>query len=686
MPIIDPFDQPQARQQARGIVDPFDQQPQQAAPSPTDGMGTLDRLMAGVGQGMTAGAQGLEQLMANTPMLAGAVNPAMGALYGQNPQIAQMTNARADENARIDAPLLETGAGMTGSVIGNMALTAPAGAGAGGVIKGVGALPKLGRAILGGMEAGAAGGAIQPVAGAGERSLSDLVTGAKPVDFADEKLKQVGIGAGVGGLGGGLLNRAGAALEHMLPSNATASVLNAFNAGANKSGFAKESEALARQTGVTLTPGQVSGSKTQTMAENAARQSIFSRDIAFEGDRKRVQQLSDYLGRTLDGITKSNSSPAVAGAQVQGAIKRTVEGLEGVRSKQAARDFGELRKVTQGSLKVEPNNLRAELSEMLTQHGDMGTAQSDALARFAKTQLSGGANSGDLDKLLMLRQHLSKVSGGQAKISGDNQDRMIAARMLQAIDDDLEQNAAQMPGDVGALLKKANSNYRAMSQQIDSVKSGPLKSLLGDDLAGAFEAGAYNTIAPEKVMERLAGMKPTELGVVRGILEKQQPEAWAVMKRGLLEDAIEKAKAFPASDGADTAVLRPNVLVKNMGDAKRLEAVFDPNELSQINAAIGVARRLSDKTGYGFSGTPGQTEVLNLMNRVTDLSAKGAASAGGAALGSRALARLMTNSDGRAALLELQRLPPQSERFRQLSAKVAALLATKTDGEPSNGG
>lgn len=660
-----------------------DPQPQ-AAPSPTDDMGTMDRLLAGIGQGMTSGVQGIEQLMANVPALAGAFVPGMAGHYS-DPRIAQAANARADENARLDAPLLETGAGMTGSVLGNMAVTAPAGAGAGGLVKGAGALPKLGRALLGGAEAGAAGGAIQPVTGAGDTSLSDLVTGNTPTDFASEKLKQVGLGATVGAAGGGVLNRTGALAERLLPSNATATVLNAFNAGANKSGFAKESEALARQTGVGLTPGQVSGGKAQTMAENAARQSVFSRDLAFKGDRQRVQQLSDYLGKTLDGITKSNASPAVAGAQVQGAIRKTIDGLEGIRSKQAARDFGELRKVTQGSLRVEPNNLRAELSDMLAQHGDMGTAQSDALARFAKTQLSGGANSGDLDKLLLLRQHLSKVSGGQAKISGDNQDRMLAARMLKAIDDDLEQNAAQMPGDVGALLKKANGNYRAMSQQIESVKEGPLKGLLGEDMAGALQSGQFNSMAPEKVMDRLGKMKPTELGVVRGILEKEQPEAWAVMKRGLLEDAIEKAKAFPASEGADTAVLRPSMLVKNVGDAKRLEAVFEPAELSQINAALGVARRLSDKTGYNFSGTSGQNEVLSLMNRVTDLSMKGAASLGGAALGSRSLARLMNDSNGRAALLELQRLPPQSERFRQLSAKVAALLATKPDDEPSNG-
>lgn len=642
----------------------------QAPASPIDGMSTFDKLAAGTGQGMVSANNAIEQFMANNPGVAAALGlPAPGMT---DPRIAQAVNANVDESARMDAPLLETTPGMIGSVIGQTVATAPAGFG-GKAVQGAGGLAKMLNAARVGAQGGAAAGMATPVENANQDG------------FNAAKAGQVGGGAAIGGIAGGGLNRGAALLENLLPSNATANVLNLANRGANKTDLAREGEELARLTGVTMTPGQISGSKTMNAAENAARQSIFSREIADVGDQKRVQQLADHFQKTMDGITKSSASPAVAGAQVQSAVKRTIAGLEDVRAKQAFQDYGELRRVTQGSLKLQPDNLRAELSDILAQHGDMGIASSDALATFAKKQMSSSANGGDLDGLLKLRQHLSKVAGGQAKISGDNQDRAIAAKLLRSIDDDLDMNADKMPGDVGALLKKANANYRGMSQQIDSVKASPLGKVLGEDFAGALGSGEFNKIAPEVVMDRMAKLKPTELGVVRGILEKSDPESWAVLKRGLLEDAIEKSSQMPASAGVNNAVLRPSQLVKNVGDQKRLEAAFSPSELSEINAGLNVARRLSDSTGYNFSGTAAQNEALGLMNKITAGGIKGAAHLAGGALGSRKLAKIMTDADGRRMLLEIKRLGPKSQRARELAAKLAAITATDGSGDPNDG-
>lgn len=687
MPLPPGFQVVQQPQQQASSLPPGFQVVQQAKPySPTQDMGTMDRLTAGIGQGMTSAVDSIEQLFANNPALlgsaAGAIPPGMG----------QLTNQRADESARLDQPLMDTTAGKVGSVIGQTVATAPAGVG-GKFVQGGGALASMGRAALGGAIAGGAGGLAQPVTNAGETGLGDLVTGNEKTDFNAEKLKQILSGAGIGAAAGGILNRGGALLENLLPSNATANVLNLANRGANKGQLAKEGEALADQTGVMMTPGQISGSKTMNAAENAARQSIFSREIANIGDQKRVQQLADHFERTMDGITKSSASPAVAGAQVQAAVKNTVRGLEDVRRKTAEADFGAVRAMTQGKAAIQPDNTANALKAILEENAQVGTPGADSLAAFASKQLgnvgkeAGQAPAqGNLDKIMTLRSYLSKVAGGQAKISGENQDRRIAAQLLKTIDDDIEANADAIGGDLGGALKKANANYRAVSQQIDSVKASPLGKVLGDDMAGAMESGTFNTIAPEVVMDRMAKLKPTELGVVRGILEKSDPESWAVLKRGLLEDAIEKSKAMPASAGINNAVLRPSQLVKNVGDQKRLEAAFTPAELSEINAGLNVARRLSDSTGYNFSGTAAQGEALNLMNKITAGGIKGAANLAGGALGSRSLARLMTNADGRATLLEMQRLGPKSQRFRELAAKLAAMTSAQEGNSPDQGG
>ena len=660
---------------------------QPAAPyNPTQDMGTMDRLLAGTGQGMTSAVDSIEQFFANNPALLG------GAAGAVPPGMAELTNQRADESARLDAPLMDTTAGKIGSVIGQTVATAPAGVG-GKFVQGGGALASMGRAALGGAIAGGAGGLAQPVQNAGETGLGDLVTGNEKTDYNAEKLKQILSGAGIGAAAGGILNRGGALLENLLPSNATANVLNLANRGANKGQIATEGEALAKQTGVMMTPGQVSGSKTMNMAENAARQSIFSREIANVGDQKRVQQLADHFERTMDGITKSSASPAVAGAQVQSATKNILKGLTDWRSKVAEEDFGKIRELTKGQAAIVPENTTGALKAILEENAQVGTPGADSLVAFAQKQLgnvgkeAGQAPAqGNLDKIMSLRSYLSKVAGGQAKISGENQDRRIAAQLLKTIDDDIEANADQIGGDLGGMLKTANARYREVSQQMESVKASPLGKILGEDISGAMQTGEFNTIAPEIVMDRMAKLKPTELGVVRGLLEKDQPQAWSVLKRGLLEDAIEKSKAMPASAGVNNAVLRPSQLVKNVGDQKRLEAAFTPAELSEINAGLNVARRLSDSTGYNFSGTAGQNEVFGLMNGVKSAGIKGAASLAGSALGSRSLARLMTNAEGRRTLLEMQRFGPNSQRFRELAAKLAAMSSTQEGDSPDGGG
>lgn len=652
--------------------------------SPTDSMGSMDRLMSGVGQGMTDVIAGGAQLGAHLNN-----NPVTSALFsslglGKPEDTAQGIDAAVKEKARLDAPLLDTGYGKIGSVGGQVAMTAPLGGGGAGAAESV--LAKLGQSALRGAAAGGVGGAIQPVAGD---------------NYASEKAKQIATGTIGGAVVGGGLNSLGQIAEALLPANATKMLVNLGNrrGGAN----ATEGEQLAQQTGVNLTPAQLTGDKTASMAENMARQSIFSRGLANEGDKARVQQLSDYMDRTLNGITQSEASPAIAGAQVQAAAKNVISGLERYRNQTAAEDFGKIRAMTKGQAAIDPANTNQLLQSIYQEASGVGTPTADALAAFAKKQLAnvdpkiadaagkmGGAAGnklsvanmasapaeGNLDKLMQLRSYLSKVAGGQAKISGENQDKRIASQLLGSIDQDIESAGDQIGGDLGGMLKTANARYREYSQQIDSVKASPLGKILGEDISGAMQSGNFNTIAPETVIQKLQTLKPTELGVVKGLLQQDQPQAWQMLKRSMLEDAIDKAKAFPPSEGINNPVLRPNMLIKNVGDAKRLQAVFDPNELSQIQAGLDVARRLSDRTGYNFSGTAPANEALGLMNKIKDGGLKGAASLGGAVLGTRALARVMTDSNGRLAMMELSRLSNLgSQRARQLTAQIAAIAA-----------
>jgi len=644
----------------------------QAPPSPTDDMGTTERFMAGMGQGMTSPVNSIEQLMANVPMLAG---PLAGAIP---PGMAELTNQRANENARLDAPLLDTTAGQLGGIGGELVATLPAGMG-GKAVQGAGWLAKTLNAARIGAQGGAFAGAAQPVVGEDQQS------------FGANKAAQVGVGGSVGGLSGGVLNRAAATLENLLPSNAMATVTNYFGGKANKGALAREGEEIAKRTGIDLTPAQVNADPSMTMAENMARQSIFSRSMVAEGDKKRVGQLVEHLDRTLNGISKSGASPEIAGAQVQNAAKNVIKKIEDTRSKVAGEDFGRVEKLVNGAPVIKAQSFDNTLAKLIDENsvapdGSGQAAISKALQSLrSKVSSEEGLSDLRISDMLKTRRYLSQVSGGAATLAGATDKPMqkrAAAMLLKALDDDIEGSAGALGGEIGQALKQANGNYRAFSQQLESVEKSPLRTVLGEDLAGAVESGSFNTVAPEKVMSKLSGMTPTELGVTRRLLEKDNPEAWATFKRGYLESAIEKAKEMPASAGVNQPVMRPTQFVKNVGDQKRLEAIYSPAEVSEINAAVNAARRLGDSTGYNFSGTAPAQEALGLMNRVTTAGLKGISEVGSMALGSRKLARLMNDNKGRAALLELSRLPPQSQRARELAAQLSAMTAAEGDDGP----
>lgn len=130
---------------------------------PTEGMGTGERLLAGIGRGMTSAARGLGQLV--------------GAVSSED-----VANA-----ARLDSPLLNTTAGKVGNVMGLAAASAPTalipgantyagasliGAGLGGLTTEGGIADRLTSAALGGA-GGAVGKGLGDALGAGARALTN---------------------------------------------------------------------------------------------------------------------------------------------------------------------------------------------------------------------------------------------------------------------------------------------------------------------------------------------------------------------------------------------------------------------------------------------------------------------------------------------------------------------------------
>lgn len=264
---------------------------------PTAGMSTTEKVLAGAGKALVDTGRGIGQLVGmgldavTTPQrsVSDLVTGSPGTTLSQRLGLPQHSDV--EEARRLDAPLMDTGAGMAGNIGGNVLLAFTPGAGLKGVATGASALQaaragstaaqilraapaatsvleRAGQAALapttlrGAAALGAATGALQPVASEGERGWNALLGG----------------GAGAGG------QAAVNALARIVRPNTSAAVQTLLNEG------------------VTPTPGQVLGGAAQRVEEGLTSVPLVG-DAIRAGQRRAVEDLNRAaVNRSLEPI------------------------------------------------------------------------------------------------------------------------------------------------------------------------------------------------------------------------------------------------------------------------------------------------------------------------------------------------------------------------------------------------
>ena len=680
----------------------------QAAPSPaavpapraTDDMSGLDRFRAGIGKGLVDSAEGIAQAgidsfsrpVAASRSAADAVVPAgaykdllMGA-YDRFLTPQKEMREHVGERRALDQDLMDTGAGRLGGFTGAVAGSLPMG-GIGMAGRGVGAARAIGQNAL----AGAFQGTLAPV-------VSD-----------EERFKNGALGAAFGGglsaAGRGVMRAA----EEAFPPNTLARMLNYFGGKANKTPHAAESEALAQRTGIDFTPGMVSGGKAQTAVENMARQSVFTADTAFEADKRIAEQAIANVNRLMDRITPDGASGQAVGHRVQQTVDKAIDSVVERRDQTAAQQFGAIRRMVGDAKVVDYAATRRVLQDMIQENADVLGADPRRIRMQAQRMLDelSGKDGFTLESARKSRSSYGKAARGQSNLL-NNVDRTVnqtfAKRMYAAISDDIDAAGVRLdeaagfgqngivPQGVNAarpseLLKQANDEYRNHSDLLRLIQQSPMRRLLGDKVD--VDGFTQYSLPPEKVIESMGSMKPSELEQVRHFMERQEPEVWQQYKRLLVDDALAAAETAPTSSGANHVPFNASGFLRALGGDKpakvdQLRAIFNPGEMAEVMDAMQAARRLGDKFGANFSGTGPYAEVSqasrSFVDALKNMSVSAAVGAASPALGLKGVARMMLNADGRRGLIELAQLPPGSKRANDLAAYLASVAAVRADG------
>lgn len=665
-----------------------------------EGTGFLENLVAGYGRSLPNMYQGAKQAYVDSvASLTGGAADVLGDLGGESlgdlrrdaagyfGGMSKDLQRETNQERRDSQALTSSGGGMLGGFAGDVVNTLPL-ASVGVAAKGSTLLRAATQAAAG----GAAQGAIQPVAKDGER--------------VDNTLLGAALGGGLSAAGRGAM-RLG---ENLLPQNMTARAMNFFNKRANAKPFAAEGEALAKRTGIDLTPGMVSGSKSQTAMENMARQSVFSADTAFEADEKIAEQAIANINRVMDRVSPEGVSLQAIGDRVQRSVDDAVKRVADRRDEVAKEQFGAIRRMVGDAPVVDYASTKKVLQDLIAENTDVLGADPRRIRTQAQRMLDeiGDKEGFTLDSARKSRSSYGAAARGQSNLLNNvdrNVNKAFAKRLYGAISDDIDaagqrldeaagfgQNGVVPAGSTvmkpSEMLKAANDEYRNHSDLLRKIEQSPLRRLLGDKID--VDGFTSYSLPPETVVQRIDAMKPSELAQVRHFMERNEPEVWGQYKRMIVEDALSAAQTAPASGGANTVPFNAGGFIRALGGDKpdkieKLKATFDASEMEEIMDALQAARRMGDKFGANFSGTGPYNEVVQastgFLDAMRNVSLKAGVATAAPIAGFNKVARMMVNSDGRRALIELSRLPPGSRKANDLAAYLAA-TATAGSDEP----
>jgi hypothetical protein len=466
--------------------------------------------------------------------------------------------------------------------------------------------------------------------------------------------------------------------------------------------LAREGVEVAQATGMELTPGQITGNKFLLMAENVARRAGVTADQIHKHDVKVAGQAINKINSLVSKVAKKGTSEAVLGEQIRTATRTAVDTIRKTRRNQATIDYGRVRKLAGDDPILELNNLKSEIRKI---SDDFDVPGGEKIVKQAKTLLSqlskgevkakpsvsellaGGTiktitPKSTINKAMKIREVYSQAARGTGQIFKDidsAQSRMLAGRLIRALEKDFDVAPTTAKGNIAEALNIANKNYKAFSQSLEALENSVLGKMLGKEIYDDILTGqAINTIAPEKIVNRLLKMHPSELKTAKTILQKSSPETWNNVRRYTVERAMAEAMDLPPTAGLNPIPLSSAKFIKSLPKEAQARQLFDAKELAELKQVNNALIRFGDRTGANFSNTAVMQEMLSLITAV--VSKTGALKVGSRALGLKTIANAMTTKEGRRAILTITR-PGAKGKTLESAVKSLLLSAPKEGAE-----
>lgn len=490
-----------------------------------------------------------------------------------------------------------------------------------------------------------------------------------------QRVEEVGTAAITGGALQGGIGALGRGADAIRPQNIVSNRVNKLESTPQ----ATEGRAVSQQTGVPLTLGQETSDPGVLALEQMARRHPASAGFMRDQDVAQMEKALGAVEGALNRIDSRGLGAFEVGAQIQKNFNSAVDKARNIRTRQATDDFGKVHSAANGRPIVPTDNVRQELQTLIDEFdvpggGDATAGLVNQLKRVQSEFAGAQALTGQqLQRLMQVYSNTARNKGQVFKDIDRSQQRLIAGRVLSALERDLDGavNTSGQAGDfLATSLRTARDNYRNNSQFIDELRNTVLGRMFNSPIKPS----------PEAVADKMRTMRPSEITQTIRILQSQDPEMANGIARHVMEKALEKAtvtRTMRASDGSGVK-FSPDRFLTHLPNDETVRAVLahQPNAIKEVRAITEALERIADQgAAAGQSPTAPLMFALDVARGFMTTSPGDFAMAGVRVMAPRHIAKAMTTPQGRSALRQVVRNRGLTGPVNQRAVRAASYLA-----------
>lgn len=615
--------------------------------NPTDGMSTQERLAAGFGKSLVDTGRGLRQLA--TDFSAGIAGPyARPAMQQQ----ADDLRGQYDEARRQDQPLMDTGAGITGNVVGTLTQFVAPG--------------------LAGIRTAGSGSALQrlflPTSVKGSAAQGAVIGGIQPVGEGESRAGQSTLGALLGAGGAAAPKLVGGLYRLLRGQNPAASGVTRKVAEtirreaanpealmrANPSAIPGAQRTLAEET---LDPGvaglerwararapgafdpldrannaarvgairQFAGDE-QSIAEAAKARSLAANPLRQEAMRETGIDTNRLLSQIKRLETLQTGRPSVQGAlaRIRGLMTRELSDTEIRRNALAP-----LQAFTESGRRSAADFDAAKAAMTAIRRGEEPTGQftsetgRDALAQARKALQTGSVGHDKLSVLYNVRKEINDMLSG--KYGGDSAAALAGSRELMAVRGQLDRVLERQAPVFGQYMDayrqgSAPINRMEVGQSLIGQRSGSaiLDPVTGEQVltpaAFSRQARDLDRVAQQATGFRKAKagdiLQPDDMTTIRGVQDDLERRAFVATSPAANSQTFERL-AMDERVAGGLAARIPLVgqavgYLREIGQARLertlVEVLANPEQARAILARVPAADRRAIETAISRAG------------------------------------------------------------------------------------